>query len=177
MPWFAQGVDAANGTLSMHHAFLSGEPCLQLDWDIGRSKAVIDAIVAMHLQLSAATNGHPVVPPTWSVLHSLGDAASSRCGCGMADTLLNGVVDHAGEVFNYKNLVCDRWGDRAGGAWGESIAYDRSAGGAGGEPALRGGAVGWAFSTTAEEMTRRQGVSAAAEGVSESSGSDGGGFG
>ncbi len=66
MPWFAQGVDAANGTLSMHHSLLTGEPCLNLAWDIGKSKQAIDAIVAMHLQLAAATGGHPVVPPTWS---------------------------------------------------------------------------------------------------------------
>ena len=57
----------------------------------------------MHLKLSAATGGHPVVPPTWSVLHNL-VTPHPLGGCGMADTLLNGVVNHAGEVFNYKNL-------------------------------------------------------------------------
>jgi cholesterol oxidase len=103
MPWFAQGVDAANGTLSMHHDFFSGEPCLAMNWDIGKSKQVIDAIVAMHQKLSAATGGRPEVPPTWTLLqmlvtpHPLG-------GCGMGDTQLHGVVNHAGEVFNYKNL-------------------------------------------------------------------------
>ena len=55
MPWFAQGVDAANGILSLHHDLISGKPRLQLTWDIGKSKQVIDAIVAMHLKLSAAT--------------------------------------------------------------------------------------------------------------------------
>lgn len=103
MPWFAQGVDAANGTLSMHHSLLTGEPCLNLAWDIGKSKEVIDAIVAMHLNLSAATGGHPVVPPTWSLMHML-VTPHPLGGCGMADTQLNGVVNHAGEVFNYKNL-------------------------------------------------------------------------
>jgi cholesterol oxidase len=103
MPWFAQGVDAANGTMSLHHSLLSGEPCLALQWDIGKSKQTIDAIVAMHLSLSAATGGYPVVPPTWSLLrmlitpHPLG-------GCGMGTSVLNGVTNHAGEVFNYKNL-------------------------------------------------------------------------
>ena len=103
MPWFAQGVDAANGTLSLHHHLLTGEPCLNLAWDIGRSKQTIDAIVAMHLKLSAATKGFPVVPPTWSLLrylitpHPLG-------GCGMGASPLNGVVNHAGEVFGYRNL-------------------------------------------------------------------------
>jgi len=103
MPWFAQGVDAANGTLSMHHSLLTGEPCLNLAWDIGKSKQAIDAIVSMHLKLAAATGGHPVVPPTWSFLHSL-VTPHALGGCGMGDTQLNGVVNHAGEVFNYKNL-------------------------------------------------------------------------
>lgn len=103
MPWFAQGVDAANGTLSMHHSLLTGEPCLNLAWDIGKSKQTIDAIVAKHLELSAATGGHPLVPPTWSLLHSL-VTPHPLGGCGMGDSMLNGVVNHAGEVFNYKNL-------------------------------------------------------------------------
>ena len=103
MPWFAQGVDAANGTLALHTSFLSGKPCLALQWDVGKSKDLMDTIVAMHLKLSAATGGHPVVPPTWSVLrmlvtpHPLG-------GCGMGTSVLDGVTNHAGEVFNYKNL-------------------------------------------------------------------------
>jgi cholesterol oxidase len=103
MPWFAQGVDAANGTLSLHHSLFTGKPCLNLAWDIGKSKQVIDTIVAMHLKLSAATGGHPVVPPTWSLAHDL-ITPHPLGGCGMADTATNGVVNHAGEVFNYRNL-------------------------------------------------------------------------
>ena len=103
MPWFAQGVDAANGTLSMHHEFFSGEPKLNLAWDIGKSKKVMDTIVAMHLKLSAATGGHPVVTPTWSVLHSL-VTPHPLGGCGMGDSAMTGVVNHCGEVFGYKNL-------------------------------------------------------------------------
>jgi cholesterol oxidase len=103
MPWFAQGVDAANGTLSLHHSLLTGEPCLTLAWDIGKSKQTIDTIVAMHLKLAAATGGHPVVPPTWSLGHDL-ITPHPLGGCGMGDTATNGVVNHAGEVFNYKNL-------------------------------------------------------------------------
>jgi len=103
MPWFAQGVDAANGVLALHHDFLSGEPQLSLMWDVGKSREVIETIIATHIKLAAETGGHPVVPPTWTVLkylvtpHPLG-------GCCMGDTPLNGVVNHAGEVFGYKNL-------------------------------------------------------------------------
>src|SRR5579863_6559830 len=103
MPWFAQGVDAANGTLSMHHSLFTGKPCLSLTWDIGQSKQLIDTIVAMHLKLSAATGGHPVVPPTWSLGHAL-VTPHPLGGCGMGDSQLNGVVNHAGRVFNYDNL-------------------------------------------------------------------------
>jgi len=103
MPWFAQGVDAANGILSLHHDFFTGKPCLSMMWDVGKSRDLIETIIATHLKLSAATGGHPVVPPTWTILkylvtpHPLG-------GCCMGDNALNGVVNHAGEVFGYKNL-------------------------------------------------------------------------
>lgn len=103
MPWFGQGVDAANGTLSMHHSILTGKPYLSLAWDIGRSKQLIDAMVATHLKLSTATGGLPVVPPTWSICHSL-ITPHPLGGCGMGDSMINGVVDHAGRVFNYDNL-------------------------------------------------------------------------
>jgi cholesterol oxidase len=103
MPWFAQGVDAANGILTLHRDFFSGEPKLNLNWDIGRSKELIDTIVAMQSRLAKATGGTSVVPPTWSLMnylitpHPLG-------GCCMGDTASDGVVNHAGEVFGYRNL-------------------------------------------------------------------------
>src|SRR5262249_9576202 len=34
MPWFAQGVDAANGILSLKHDLLSGDRHLSMDWEI-----------------------------------------------------------------------------------------------------------------------------------------------
>ena len=57
----------------------------------------------MHKRLSAATGGHPVVPPSWTLAsylitpHPLG-------GCNMGTAPDNGVVDHRGEVFGYRNL-------------------------------------------------------------------------
>jgi cholesterol oxidase len=102
MPWFSQGVDAGNGTFSLHHSWM-GKPSLNLAWDIGKSREVIDTIVAMHEKLSTATGGRPVVPPTWSLLHSL-ITPHPLGGCGMGDTPMNGVVNHAGEVFQYHNL-------------------------------------------------------------------------
>ncbi len=104
MPWFAQGVDAANGVLEMKRPWwFFGSRRLDLQWDISQSQPVVDAVVKMHERLSQATGGVPLVPPTWSVAkylvtpHPLG-------GCNMGDTPEHGVVNHKGEVFGYRNL-------------------------------------------------------------------------
>jgi cholesterol oxidase len=104
MPWFAQGDDQGDGTLKLTSptAFSPGGK-LALDWDVSGNRPLIDAIVAMHEKLSKATGGLPLVPPTWSIFkelitpHPLG-------GCNMGKTSADGVVDHRGEVFGYKNL-------------------------------------------------------------------------
>jgi cholesterol oxidase len=104
MPWFAQGIDAANGRLRLRRAWwLLGEHKLDLDWSVEESAPVIEAIVAMHEKLSKATGGIALVPPSWSIdkylitPHPLG-------GCNMGTSRKNGVVDHKGEVFGYRNL-------------------------------------------------------------------------
>jgi cholesterol oxidase len=104
MPWFAQGVDAANGVFSLKRPWwFFGPRQLHLQWDIARSQALIDATVKMHQRLSAATGGVPIVPPTWSLAHDL-VTPHPLGGCNMGDTAEHGVVDHKGEVFGYKNL-------------------------------------------------------------------------
>jgi cholesterol oxidase len=107
MPWFGQGVDAGNGLLRLEKSLLSGKPELHLDWNVADSRPAVQALVDMHVKLSHATGGLPVVPPTWSFFHDL-VTPHPLGGCNMGDTLDNGVVNHAGEVFGYKNLyVCD----------------------------------------------------------------------
>jgi cholesterol oxidase len=102
MPWFAQGVDAANGKLHLRKQ-LDGKSVLDLDWNIQQSKPVMDAIVSMQETLAKATGGRPVVSPLWTfgnglvTPHPLG-------GCKMGTSAKNGVVDHRGEVFGYKGL-------------------------------------------------------------------------
>ncbi len=105
MPWFAQGIDASDGRLHMRRRFLGllGRRRLALDWDIAHSKSTIDAIVTAHKELAKATEGKPIVSPTWTLLrhlvtpHPLG-------GCNMADDKAHGVVDHAGRVFGLEGL-------------------------------------------------------------------------
>jgi cholesterol oxidase len=103
MPWFAQGMDAANGVLRLKSPFPMMPPGLHLDWDITRSKLLIDTIVKMHERLSAATGGIALVPPTWTLAHEL-VTPHPLGGCNMGHTSQTGVVDHKGEVFEYKNL-------------------------------------------------------------------------
>jgi len=104
MPWFAQGVDAANGQLRLRRQYeIVGEWELTLDWDIARSRELVDTIVATHVALSQATGGAPLVPPTWTLAHYL-ITPHPLGGCNMGTRPDNGVVDHRGEVFGYRNL-------------------------------------------------------------------------
>ena len=104
MPWFAQGVDAANGLLRLHPRYaMAGDWELTLDWDIAASRQVMDTIIDTHKALSRATGGVPLVPPSWSLMHYL-VTPHPLGGCGMATGPEAGVVDHRGEVFGYPNL-------------------------------------------------------------------------
>ncbi len=104
MPWFAQGIDAANGRLYMGRKwFAPWKKKLKLDWDIDESEKCIDGIVDMHKRLSKATGGRPWVVPTWSLLKNL-VTPHPLGGCNIGSSTADGVVDHAGRVFGYENL-------------------------------------------------------------------------
>jgi cholesterol oxidase len=105
MPWFAQGIDAANGQLYLGRpwwAFWRAKE-LQMRWEIERSVPVIEAIISMHKRLSQVTGGDPWVPPTWTLFKNL-ITPHPLGGCNMASTAADGPVDHRGEVFNYPRL-------------------------------------------------------------------------
>jgi cholesterol oxidase len=70
--------------------------------DIKRSQYVIEAIIKMHTRLAEAT-GEAAVPPTWTLFKNL-VTPHPLGGCNMGISPENGVVDHRGEVFGYKNL-------------------------------------------------------------------------
>lgn len=97
MPWFAQGRDAANGILSIRNGRLF------LQWDIQESEKTIEAIVRTHEQLARATGGIPLVPLTWTLTRDL-ITPHPLGGANMGRTAADGVVDHRGEVFGYRNL-------------------------------------------------------------------------
>ena len=104
MLWFAQGIDAANGRLYLGRKWYAPwRRVVKLDWEIDRSEAVINAIVAMHKRLAEATNGRPLVPPTWTVLKNL-VTPHPLGGCNIGTTSSNGVVNHLGEVFGHERL-------------------------------------------------------------------------
>ncbi len=104
MPWFSQGIDAADGRIRLGRKwYWPWSRVLKLDWDIDKSKPLIDAIVATHKQLSKATDGDPWVPPSWTLLQNL-VTPHPLGGCNMGTNRGNGVVDHRGAVFGYENL-------------------------------------------------------------------------
>jgi cholesterol oxidase len=111
MPWFAQGVDAADGRLQLRRPFwtlgLFGKRQLHLDWRVERSAPVFEAILGKHEQLSRMVGGRPILPPSWKFARqapSLLVTPHPLGGCRMARTPALGVVDHRGEVFGYRNL-------------------------------------------------------------------------
>lgn len=104
MPWFAQGIDAADGRLYMGRKWhWPWKKVLKLDWDIDKSEKVIDAIITMHKRLAKATGGDPWVPPTWTLLKNL-VTPHPLGGCNIGNTRETSVVDHRSQVFGYENL-------------------------------------------------------------------------
>lgn len=97
MMWLGTGVDAGDGRLALE------EGALTLDWDVRRSRPVLDAIVTTHRRLSEVEHGEAKTPLYWEWLKQL-VTVHPLGGCAMADRPEEGVVDHSGEVFGHPNL-------------------------------------------------------------------------
>jgi cholesterol oxidase len=105
MLWLGAGKDAGDGELHMRRRwFMPWKRVLNLRWDVGHSEGVLNAMQAMHENLTEATGGRARALPTWRLfkslltLHPLG-------GCAMGASPATGVVDHLGHVHGYRNLI------------------------------------------------------------------------
>ena len=105
MLWLGAGQDSGDGQLRLRRRwFMPWKRTLNLDWDNGRSSGVLNAMQAMHENMTEATGGRSRALPTWSLfktlltLHPLG-------GCPMGVSAATGVVDHLGHVHGYPNLI------------------------------------------------------------------------
>lgn len=97
MPWFAQGVDAGDGELSL------SDGNLDLRWDIQRSLPLFETIIQKQDELAKVTGGHPFPLPTWLLCQEL-ITPHPLGGCNMGSSIEGGVVDHSGKVFGYDKL-------------------------------------------------------------------------
>jgi hypothetical protein len=147
MPWFANGVDAADGRLYLGRDWLPPWRLkLKMDWQIAKSKRLIDTIVKRQVQLSKKTGGRAWVSPMWKYFHDL-ITPHPLGGCNMdvpasnapGDVARPGVVDHRGKV-----LVRLRRRDPAGGDRHQPVTHDRRGDGAKRRPAARGDEEGLA---------------------------------
>ena len=104
MVWLGAGVDASDGQLYLGREwFKPWKRDIKLKWNVSRSEAAINSILAMHKRLSEANGGKLYIPFYWKVLKSM-VTVHPLGGCKMGNTADDGVVNHRGEVFGYKNL-------------------------------------------------------------------------
>lgn len=104
MVWLGEGVDAANGQLYLRRVPLAPwRKELRLRWRVRRSRAVVEAILSTHRQLTEVTSGRFRTPLYWSLLRHL-VTVHPLGGCTVTSRPEEGVVDHRGQVFGHTNL-------------------------------------------------------------------------
>ncbi len=104
MVWLGEGLDAGDGELRLKRRKLKPwEKDIRLQWKLGQSGPVIDAIIAMHQRLTDVTGGRLRVPLYYRLLRGL-VTVHPLGGATMASDGQRGVVDHAGRVFGHDRL-------------------------------------------------------------------------
>ena len=105
MLWLGAGKDAGDGELLLKRRwFMPWKRTLNLKWEVEHSEGVLNAMQAMHQNLTEATGGRARSLPTWSLLKSL-LTLHPLGGCSMGAPPATGVVDHLGRVNGYPNLI------------------------------------------------------------------------
>ena len=101
MPWFAQGRDEPIGKFKVEKKFFGwwGDYVLRLDWKTSGARKALDAIQEVHRKLAEKTGGKFLIqnPDAFMTPHPLG-------GCPLGSSPADGVVNHFGESFAYRNL-------------------------------------------------------------------------
>jgi len=101
MPWFSQGRDEPRGKFTVEKFFfgLFGDYTLKMNWSPSYARKVLDAIQEVHRRLIGKTAGNILLqlPDQTVTPHPLG-------GVPLGRTPNDGVVNHLGECFTYRNL-------------------------------------------------------------------------
>lgn len=104
MVWLGAGIDGGDGQLRLKRSLLEPwQKKMDLEWDVAKSRPVIEAILQLHERLSRANGGRLQVPLYWSVLHAL-VTVHPLGGCRIGSGPSDGVVDHRGQVYGYPGL-------------------------------------------------------------------------
>ncbi|HAI34135.1 MAG TPA: GMC family oxidoreductase, partial [Alcanivorax sp.] len=105
MPWFGQARDEPGGRFYLGRRWYAPwkRDRLRLSWDYRKAEQAVQGLADRHLALTEVTGGRANTPATWRWFKNL-ITPHPLGGCNMADTVKQGVVNHAGEVFNYPQL-------------------------------------------------------------------------
>ena len=103
LPWSDPQGNPGKGTLSLAPSTVTGEPELTLDWDPRDSRPAVAAVQRTQERFNQAVGRRLHRSIQAASLHSL-LTPQPLGGCNMAQTPDQGVVNHAGEVFGYRNL-------------------------------------------------------------------------
>ena len=105
MPWFAQGIDAANGRLRLRRRWWLARRAQARSRLVGREVGAGDRGDRRHAQEAVeGDGGHRAGAAVLDASTSISSRRIRSAAATWARRAKNGVVDHKGEVFGYRNL-------------------------------------------------------------------------